>query len=254
MAQHFNCTACGKCCHGQIWLTLNDAFVHADRFPLAFVWTPLRQGHKDYDMASRLGTTIRLDKKHELAVIISAAAYIPPSFSCPALRADKLCGIHSIKPLRCRSMPFSPYREEQSQADAFKFPVGFECDTSDSAPIVFQNKKIVFREDFDLERQALLSDVPTIRRYADYTLKYSPMIVNNLAQASLKAKSGQIITSLSSFLTATRSPDARLIAEKQLPVLRQFITQTAEKKDLAEYHHRYVSWEKEMSFLANRST
>lgn len=252
MALHFNCTACGKCCHGQIWLTLNDAFVHADRFPLAFIWTPLRSGHKDFNMAEQLGTTIKLDKKHTLAVIISAAAYIPTSFSCPALRADKLCGIHSNKPLRCRSVPFSPYREEQYQAEAFKFPAGFECDTSDSAPIVFQNKKIIDREDFDLERQALLSDVPTIRRYADYTLKYSPMIVNSLAQASLKAKSGQIITSLSSFLTATRPAEAQLIAEKQLSVLRQFMAQTQEKKDLAEYHQRYFCWEKEMNFLANR--
>lgn len=52
---------------------------------------------------------------------------------------------------------------------------------------------------------------------------------------------------------ATRHPDARLIAEKQLSVLRQFIVQTAEKKDLAEYHQRYFCWEKEMSFLANRN-
>lgn len=254
MAQHFNCTACGKCCHGQVWLTLTDAFAHADLFPLAFIWTPLRQGHKDYAMAAQLGTTIKLDKKHELAIMITAAAYVPTTLPCPALRADKLCGVHETKPLRCRSVPFSPYREEQFQAEAFKFPADWECDTSTSAPIVFQNKKIVVREDFDLERHALLSDVPTIRRYADYTLKYSPMIVNHLAQASLKAKSGQIITSLSSFLTATRSPDAQLIAEKQHSVLRQFIAKTAEKKDLAEHHQRYVCWEKEMSFLASRST
>ncbi|WP_348946325.1 hypothetical protein ABHF33_07250 [Chitinibacter sp. FCG-7] len=80
------------------------------------------------------------------------------------------------------------------------------------------------------------------------------MIVNNLAQASLKAKSEPNYHQLIFFLTATRHPDAQLIAAKQLFILRQFVAQTAETTDLAEYHQRYICWEKEMSFLANRNT
>lgn len=53
MEHHFRCTACGKCCYGQLPLTLADAFAHAERFPLALIWTPLREGSKDYAMERR---------------------------------------------------------------------------------------------------------------------------------------------------------------------------------------------------------
>ncbi|MCX7086622.1 MAG: YkgJ family cysteine cluster protein [Methylococcales bacterium] len=220
MAHHFECTACGKCCYGQVPLTISDAFSHAARFPLALVWTPLRQGSKDYAMVAHLGTTVRLANRKELAVLIVPTAYIPPAFPCPALNADNLCSIHSNKPLRCRTMPFYPYRDEQFQAELLTPREGWTCDTSESAPVVFHDKKIVFREDFDQERDALEQQHPLIQRYADYMLKYTPQLLDSLAKATLKAKAGQVVTSLSSFLTATRNPDAKQIAQQQLPVLR----------------------------------
>lgn len=252
MTRHFECTACGKCCHGQISLTLADGFAHADRFPLAFLWTPLQKGHRDYAMVSSLGATIKLADKTELALLVSPTAYVPASFPCIALREDNLCGIHATKPLRCRTVPFSPYREEHFQSDVLAEFKHLPCDTSVAAPIVFQDKKIIFRDDFDLERQALLQDVPLLRRYVDYTFKYTPMIANDLAKASLKAKSGQIITSLSSFLTATRNPDAKHIAQQQFAVFNEHAAKTAGKQELEEYHRRYTTWAKEMMYLANR--
>lgn len=252
MEHHFQCTACGKCCYGQLPLTLADAFAHAERFPLALIWTPLREGSKDYAMVSRLGTTIPVGRK-EMALLITPSAYIPPAFPCPALRDDMLCGIHANKPARCRTMPFYPYREEQYQAEMLKVRPGWACDTSAAAPVVFMDKKIIAREDFDLERQTLLEQVPQIRHYAAWMLKFHPQLADSLVQASLKAKAGQVVTSLSSFLTATRNPAAKQIAAQQLPVLNAFAAKTSVQKELAEYHRHYSAWAKEMSYLAGRS-
>lgn len=252
MGHHFLCTACGKCCYGQIPLTIVDAYNHAERFPLAMVWTPIRQGSKDFAMVSKLGTSVKLPTRKELAVLIVPTAYMPPSFACPELTEDNLCGIHAHKPSRCRTMPFYPYREEQFQAELLTPRKDWACDISATAPVVFADKKILKREDFDLERQQLEQQHAQIQRYADYMLKYTPQLVESLAKASHKA-AGQVITSLSSFMTATRHPDATKIAKQQLPVLQAFIEKTANKKELEEFHRNYTSWMKEMSFLAQRA-
>lgn len=252
MEHHFRCTGCGKCCHGQVWLNLADAFAHAHRFPLAFIWTPVHAENRDFPLAATMGPTIQLTAKKQLAVVIAAASYLPPSFACPALREDKLCGIHDSKPARCRTMPFSPYREERYQAELLKPLREWDCDMSETAPIVIRDKGLVLREDFDAERRAILADTPAIRKYAEYMVKYTPDIVNELAKAALKPKAGQIVTSLSSFLTATRNPDAKQIATSQQSILSRYAEKTAGSKELEEFHRRYAAWSKEMSYLANR--
>ncbi len=253
MVHRFNCTACGKCCYGQVPLTVNDAFSHANRFPLAMVWTPLRQGSKDFDMVAHLGTTIPLNNRKVLAVLIVPTAYIPPNFPCPALTEDNLCSIQTNKPSRCRTMPFYPYRDEQYQAELLVPRPGWTCDTSEAAPIVFQDKKIVFRGDFDLERRDLENQRAMIRRYADYMLKYTPQLVENLVRVATKPKAGQVVTSLSSFLTAIRHLDAKQIAQQQLPVLNNYAEKTAEQHELVDFHQSYSNWAKEMKYLAQRS-
>lgn len=252
MEKHFQCTACGKCCFGQIPLTCKDAFTHAARFPLCFVWTPLRQGSKDYAQVATLGTTVKLPDGKELAVLIVPTAYIPSAFSCPALGNDNLCSIHENKPSRCKTMPFYPYREERFQAELLTPREGWACNTSTTAPLVFQDNKILFRDDFDYERQDLLEQVPTLKCYAEYMLKYTHSLVSSLIIASNKSKAGHIVTSLSSFLTATRNKDAKHIAEKQLPILNNYAEKTAGDPKLAEFHKNYLNWSKEMSYLAQR--
>lgn len=253
MVHRFHCTACGKCCYGQVPLTVKEAYFHAHRFPLALVWTPLRQGSKDYAMVSHLGTTITLASRNELAVLIVLTAYIPQSFPCPALTDDNLCSIHTEKPLRCRTMPFYPFREEQYQAELLTPRPGWACDTSTFAPVVYQEKKIVARDDFDKERQALEEQIPLIRQYAEYMLKYTPLLVDSLAKVSSKPKVGQVVTSLSSFLTATRNPEAKHIATQQLLVLNNYVDKTAGKNELAEFHRHYTNWAKEMTYLSQKS-
>lgn len=252
MGNHFHCTACGKCCYGQLPLSLTDAFANSGRFPLAMVWTPLKKGAKDYSMVSSLGTTIKLPNCTELAVIIVPSLYIPPTFPCPALSEDNLCSIHTIKPSRCKTMPFYPYREEQFQAEFLIPRKDWACDTSTSAPIVFKGKSIVSRSDFDFEKQELLEQVPTIRAYANYMLKYSPLLVNGLAKATAQKVGGQVVTSISSFLTATRNPNAKEIGRQQLPLLNEYMQKTAQKPEFADFHKNYTSWAKEMDFLSKR--
>ena len=168
--RHFNCIACGKCCFGWLPLTLKDALHHAGRFPLAIVWTPVPYGSRAFAVSARFGITLRLRNRKQIAVILVPTAYLPPSFSCPELTAEGQCRIHEQKPLRCRTMPFYPYREEQDQSEQLVLRKGWACDTSTSAPIVYRNKSIVDRTDFDHERQALLEQAPIMRLYAEYVL------------------------------------------------------------------------------------
>ena len=250
--RHFRCVACGQCCYGVLPLTCQDALAHAGRFPLGLIWTALRPGSRDYAITATLGATIPLARRQELAVLITPAAYLPPALPCPALRDDGRCSIHDHKPSRCKTMPFYPYRDERDQAELLKPRPGWACDTSAAAPVVFKDRQIVERDDFDQERRELLEQVPVLRRYADYMLKYSPWLVGALTQASGQAKAGQLVTSLASFLTATRHAEAGRIARLQLPVLNDYAARTAGAERLAEFHRNYQNWSREMAYLSQR--
>jgi Fe-S-cluster containining protein len=231
-------------------LTLSDALAHAQRFPLALVWTTVPRGAKSHGFATRLGLTLK--SKMRAAVLIMPTAYIPPSFSCPELSRDGLCAIHENKPSRCKTMPFYPYREESDQSDMLIPRKGWLCSNSPEAAVVYRNRTIIVREDFDLERKALLEQAAVMRQYADYMFKYSPWIVDKLnAQASNQA--GSLVTSLSSFLTAIKNLDATKIASQQYPVFKEFALRTADDPGLADYHRNYAGWAKEMAYLANRA-
>lgn len=219
---------------------------------MCFVWTPLRQGSKDYALVATLGTTIALNGGKKLAVLIVPTSYIPASFPCPALGDDNLCSIHNNKPSRCKTMPFYPYREERYQVELLTPRQGWACDTSTAAPMVFQDNTIIFRDDFDREKQELLEQVPILRCYADYMLKYSPSLISSLIHASNKAKAGHVVTSLSSFLTATRYAEAKNIAQRQLPILNKYMAKTAGDTQLTDFHKNYLNWSKEMAYLAQR--
>ena len=251
MEIRFNCTSCGKCCYGNVPLTLSDALAHAGRFPLALVWTPVPQGAKAYSLATRLGLTLNLGKRTRMAVIIGPSAYIPVSLPCPELTKDGLCGIHANKPLRCRTMPFYPYLEESDQGTLWVRREGWECDTSAAAPLIYRGKKITDSADFDQERKALLEQVVVMREYGDFMLKYSPWILDHL-KAVVGRPDGQVVTSLSSFLTAIKRIDAAPLATQQLPVLEAIADTTATMPEAAAYHRNYIGWAKEMKYLVSR--
>ena len=201
-------------------------------------------------MVATLGATIKPTGKKEIAVLIVPTVYLPYSFSCPALSDDNLCRIQNNKPSRCKTMPFYPYFEERNQAGLLIPRRGWTCDTSAAAPLVFQDNKVVFRDDFDRERQDILEQVPVMRRYVDYMLKYSPTLPGSLYKAAGAIKAAHVVTSLSSFLTATRNADAQKLAMLQAPLLSDYAARSAGNAQLREFHKNYSNWAKEMEYLA----
>lgn len=242
MEKHFHCTACGKCCYGWLPLTLADALANAGRFPLAVVWTPLKQGSKAFDLTARLGLTVRLRDKKQVAVRIVPTAYVPPSMACPALTADNLCGIQAEKPLRCRTMPFFPYAEEDDQAEQLLRRAGWTCDTSTAAPVVYRDKAIVDRADFDQERAELLGQAPVLRAYAEKLMAFLPAMGDHLMQAVKKPGGGHVAVSFASLLRHLADLDKGAVAQQQRAVLARFEARVAGQRSLAEYQRNYRDW------------
>jgi len=245
--QRFKCTSCGKCCYGLLPLTLEDAFANACRFPLALAWMPVRQGSRSYEMYSKLGAVLQIPGK-KVATLIAPMAYIPASLSCPALSPENLCSIHENKPLRCSAMPFYPYREEKDQIDLLVPRKGWLCDTSDLAPVVYSNRKILDSTSFDLERQALLKDAPVLRAYAEKMIKHNPLIMRMLIDTVMRQAAGQFVMSFYSFLRLNKAYDTTSFARMQVPVLKAFAEKTANASPLAVYHEYYIAATKELDW------
>ncbi|MEI6559445.1 MAG: YkgJ family cysteine cluster protein [Rhodospirillaceae bacterium] len=253
MIEHrFACIACGQCCFGRVPLTLDDAFSHAGLFPLAMVWTPVRPGSRSFDLTAQLGATVTLRNRKRVAVLIAPTAYHPPAFSCPALAADNLCAIHADKPLRCRTMPFFPYREERDQVDMLVPRKGWVCDVTAAAPVVYRERAIVDRAAFDRERAALLADAPALRAYLEGMVKREPALLDHLARAAMNPAAGHLILNFSSFLRIHRNHDLVAFAKRQHPVLAEFERRTAATPALAEFHRYYREWAAELEWFARR--
>ncbi len=250
--QRFACTACGKCCYGRVSLTLADAFANTGRFPLAMVWTPVRQASRSFDLISRLGITVKLPNKKVVAVQIAPTAYIPPAFPCPALSDDNLCSIHAEKPLRCRTMPFYPYREENDQVDMLVPRKGWICDTTLAAPIVYKNKQIIEKTAFDIERSALSSDVSALRLYAESLMRIDQSIVTHLTRASLNPASGHVVANFSSFVRFTRNKAIVSFAKSQHPILSYYEKLTAGDPSYKEFYRYYHEAAIELEWFAKR--
>ncbi len=252
MERRFRCTECGKCCFGLLPLTLDDALAHAGRFPLVVMWTPVRQGTKPFNHAQRLGTTVSLGKRKQLAVRIAPTAYIPPPLPCPALTLEGLCSIHAEKPSRCRTMPFFPYREESDQDQMLIPRSGWECDTSAAAPVVYRDKGIVHREDFDYEHGALLRQATILGPYADWLMESVPTLRDELVRASKKPTGGHVVVNFSTLLPRLPEVDVGDFARHQFPVMTEFAAKTAGVPGLAEYHRRYRECADELGHLVEQ--
>ena len=249
MARHFRCTACGKCCVGWLPLTLKDALANIGRFPLAVVWTPIRQGTKDFGMTEQLGFSFRTAERKNGALRIIPTAYIPPKMACPALTPDNLCAIHAEKPLRCRTMPFFPYRDEENQTDLLIPRPGWECDTSLTAPSVYKDKSIIDRSDFDMERVELQSQVPILRSYAQRLLDMTPSLAGSLTKALSKQGGGHVAVSFASLLRQLQGVDRAALATAQLKRLGQSIDEMKNQSKWSDYKKNYEDWAWEMERL-----
>ena len=242
MELNFDCTICGKCCYGQIPLTIEDAITYADRFPLAITWTPVGVENKYFEHTTRLGSLISLTKRKNIGVRITPTAYIPPSLPCPELAEDNKCNIHDNKPSRCRTMPFSPYRNETHQADLLIPREGWECDTSAEAPVVYRDGKIIKRQDFETEFDALLGQSDHLRRYADWLLDSAPALMRELKRTAKQKGGGQVIVSFFSLLPHLPDVDVKDFATKQLPIINEYIEKTSKVSALKIYHKHYKEY------------
>ncbi len=239
MERRFSCTACGKCCYGLLPLTLEDALAHADKFPLAVIWTPVRQGGRSFDVTAEMGITVPLKKRKLAAVQIAPTAYIPPTLPCPELTEEGLCGIQATKPQRCRTMPFSAYRDESDQDDLLIPRPGWVCDTSETAPAVYRDRRILEPKDFDDERERLVRDAAILRPYGEWLLDSQPSLRMELQRIAMKPSGGRVIVSFATLIPRLPKVDIYDFAAKQAPVMRAFAGKTAGDAGLAEYHRRY---------------
>lgn len=237
--RRFACTACGLCCHGLVPLTVREAVDMADRFPLAMMITPVKPGTRGQSVLEKIGASVVLPPKKRMQLLISPMSFVPSSMPCPQLTPDNLCGIHSTKPIRCRTMPFYAYKDEEFQADLLQPRAGWLCDISDSAPVVYRDQHIVDREDFDTERSALMDQRQAIKRYADLLLKHSPVMMARIAKAAGTSPMGRVVASFVSYLRYDRNLDLGAFARAQYPVLQDWLERTGSNAKAAEFNNYY---------------
>lgn len=240
MQRHFDCTACGKCCHGWLPLSIKDALAHADQFPLFLFWMPVRPGGKSYDLTLELGFELKLKKRKRAAVRVFPVSYIPTHMTCPALQDDGLCAIHDTKPQRCRTMPFSGARAENDQLDLLIPKPDWACDVGDQATVVYADKKIITRQEFQAERKLLSAEAHILKLFARLMLEGMPRLRMDLEKVAGRPKGGHLIVSFSSLIPRLADVDIVAFAAKQWPVMEAFAAKTLGQPEYKDDHQRYV--------------
>ena len=236
---HFACTVCGLCCTGVVPLTLVEAVEHASRFPLAMMITPMKADTKGYASLPDIGVSLPGGGKKPLMLLVTPVSFIPASSPCPQLGPDNLCTIHAHKPLRCRAMPFYAYKDEDHQLDQLSPRKGWLCDTSSQAPVVYRDRQILERTDYDRERQALADQAPVLQRYVNQLLAWDPAMQARITQAARTPGASKVVTGFVSFLRQDRQYDLVDFARQQYPVLNTWLQATAGNPKLAEYNRYY---------------
>ena len=176
VAQRFACTQCGKCCNRTPEVELSEAAALADVFVFRLMfrlyWLPLNL--RDYIAAGHSNanaSAVYYERKRLLAafaarkypakstrdgkpvqlvkyLLISALAVDTSPGACSAL-TEQRCGIYDRRPLSCRSVPLHyarPVAMAAADLSAFVETPGYECDTSEAAPVVLNDGQIVSPE------------------------------------------------------------------------------------------------------------
>lgn len=245
MERRFACTVCGKCCQGWLPLTIADALIHAHRFPLAVLWSTVRQGSKAFTLTRKLG--FAFDRK--TALRITPLAYIPPTLSCPALDADNRCSIHAEKPLRCRVMPFSADREMADQDDLLIPRKDWLCDVSEVAPAVYRDGRISDDSDFLAERKAFQEQAPVMANYAESLLKRAPQLRVEIEKLAKRPAGGQMVLKFSTLLRKVPGADLSAFATRQSAALQEALSRLPPDAE-ADYRKNYADWLEEMTSLS----
>ncbi|WP_294007614.1 YkgJ family cysteine cluster protein [Sphingomonas sp.] len=184
--QRFACTQCGKCCNRppEVELSeaaaLSDVFVFSLMFRLYCLPSALRdspgqdisrqKASEVYYQSKRLLTAFAVSKyptkierggkavEYTQYLTISALTLDTRPGACNALHA-KRCSIYDRRPFACRSVPLHYSRVEalaESDLRAFVAGSGYDCDTSESAPVLLESGRIVDPETQQARAKALL--------------------------------------------------------------------------------------------------
>ncbi len=224
--QRFACTACGLCCHGMLPLSIEEALKWADTFPLAMSATPVKPGTRGY-ATKDVAVTFSAGAKKPIQLIVTPVAFIPPTAPCPQLADTGLCSIHEEKPQRCRTMPFYAYKDEDSQRDMLVPRPGWKCATGEDAPVVYRDRKIVDRAEFQRERELLKVQAEALQRYVDTLGRYDPGFSMRVQTAAKAAVPGRVIVGFISWLRQNKELDVVGFARRQHPVLKEWLEKTA---------------------------
>lgn len=236
--KHFACTACGRCCYGSLPITISEALKWAHVFPLAMSIVPVRPGTRGHTIVSTIGAPLKVSKGKDLSLLLMPTSFLPPMMPCPQLSDETLCAIHGDKPLRCRTMPFYPYKDEEAQADMLVPKPGWQCATGQDAPVVYRERKVLDRSDFDAERRVLIEEGPSLRRFMASVVAHNPALRDQIIGAS-RSVSGRVIVSFVSYLRYERRLDPSDYAQRQRPVLREWLQRTEGDTRHAEFHEFY---------------
>lgn len=236
--QRFACTACGLCCYGMLPLSIEEALKWADTFPLAMSATPLKPGTRGY-ATKDVAITFSAGSKKPIQLIVTPVAFIPPAMPCPKLADDGLCLIHEEKPQRCRTMPFYAYKDEDSQRDMLVPRPGWKCATGDDAPVVYRDRQIVDRTEFQRERDMLKGKYSVLQRYVDTLSRYDPAFSMRVQTAAKAAVPGRVIVGFVSWLRQNKELDVLDFARRQYPILREWLEKTSGDPRAAQFASYY---------------
>lgn len=236
--QRFACTACGLCCHGMLPLSIEEALKWADTFPLAISATPVKGGTRGY-ATKEVAVTFSAGAKRPIQLIVTPTVFIPPTAPCPKLSDDGLCSIHEEKPQRCKTMPFYGYKDEDSQRDMLVPRPGWKCATGEDAPVVYRDRQIVDRAEFQHERDLLSRQSPLLQRYVDTLGRYDPSFVMRVQTASKATVPGRVIVGFVSWLRQNKDLDVLDFARRQHPVLSCWLEKTSRDPKATQFTSYY---------------
>lgn len=161
MAIHFECTQCGKCCHGlRLTLSVDEAIAWAENGDTVQVLTealPWSDGHAEADAQAEYQRDRSFPATSGEAMIRIAAilvAFHPGP--CPHLRSDMRCGNYAARPRICRiypleSRPFTSLSVERRlcppEAWTYKHPllmIGDVIADPEGAEILAEHRQTLF--------------------------------------------------------------------------------------------------------------
>ena len=148
-------------------------------------------------------------------------------------------------------MPYSAYRDEADQDDLLLPRPGWECDISSDASLVYRNKAIVERDEFNTERDGLIRDSAILKPYAEWLIESVPSLKMDLLKAAMRSTGGQVIVAFSTLIPRLPGVDIYDLAEKQLPLMQSHARRTVDDPSLASFHKCYVKTAKEWEKVVN---